>query len=433
MARPPDAARADGGGTGRVLGPVCWAARRPRRWHAPARRGVEFSHWARAGDGWWQWPRGDPRRVDVIGVCAAAGPPCTRPACAPGTAGGGRAVDATRPRLLHPRIGPRLGRRGRGGGTRGPAAGGPPTGRHPSGSAGAAQAGRPRCRVAAPRPAADLPPVARGPPVLAGPASICPRMAACRWRSSTTARPPTSTARVGPHDRALDLPLPPPQANGWNDPGYGFLIDCFAHIFEGRAGGFGEAIVGAHRREPDGRHHGVHMLADGAGASPGFTTRCQPNRLRPGRQLRSVPDLARGCTSRPRPSPGTQARSHTARSDAIAEWPARHAGRSKPWTCHPSPISSRRRLRRQRDALDLSGLAPQLKEMRARPGLLQPWFAATPSRQLRSHRGGGIADSAAIGGFTLGSMLSDVHELRASPAEAAKYVGEPNGGTRLAP
>ncbi len=71
---------------------------------------------------------------------------------------------------------------------------------------------------------------------------------------------------------------------------------------------------------------------------------------------------------------------------------------------------------------DLSGLVPRLTEVGAPPDLLPAWFAATLRDGLALTAAGCLADFAAIGSFTLASMLSDVDDLRGTPEEAAEHV-----------
>lgn len=71
---------------------------------------------------------------------------------------------------------------------------------------------------------------------------------------------------------------------------------------------------------------------------------------------------------------------------------------------------------------DLNGLAPRLKEIGAPPDLLPAWFAATLRDGFAVAAAGGLADFAAIGEFTLASMLTGVDDLRGSPEEAAGHV-----------
>lgn len=71
---------------------------------------------------------------------------------------------------------------------------------------------------------------------------------------------------------------------------------------------------------------------------------------------------------------------------------------------------------------DLSGLVPRLTEVGAPPELLPAWFAATLRDGFALTTAGCLADFAAIGSFTLASMLSDIDDLRGTPEEAAEHV-----------
>ncbi len=71
---------------------------------------------------------------------------------------------------------------------------------------------------------------------------------------------------------------------------------------------------------------------------------------------------------------------------------------------------------------DLSGLVPRRTEVGAPPDLLPAWFAATLCDGFALTAAGCLADFAAIGNFTLASMLSDVDDLRETTEEAAEHV-----------
>jgi hypothetical protein len=50
--------------------------------------------------------------------------------------------------------------------------------------------------------------------------------------------------------------------NGWNDMGYNFLVDKYGQIFEGRAGGIDQAVIGAQAQGYNSLSTGVSVLGD---------------------------------------------------------------------------------------------------------------------------------------------------------------------------
>ncbi|MBA2517220.1 MAG: N-acetylmuramoyl-L-alanine amidase [Solirubrobacterales bacterium] len=124
--------------------------------------------------------------------------------------------------------------------------------------------------------------VARGAQTLAPAGAPQPPRVITRAEWGAAAVPPRATAGYGgvqlafvhhtvtaneytPQDSAaivLGIARYHRDSNGWNDIGYNFLVDKYGQVFEGRAGGIGLAVIGAHAQGYNSVSTGVACLGD---------------------------------------------------------------------------------------------------------------------------------------------------------------------------
>ena len=102
--------------------------------------------------------------------------------------------------------------------------------------------------------------------------------------------------------------------NGWSDIAYNFLVDRFGTIWEGRGGGMGNAVIGAHAMGFNTGSVGVSVIGNfvGVGAAGGGARGGGPCGRLAARGLRRQPARARPTSPRAAPRRSPRVRSSTA-------------------------------------------------------------------------------------------------------------------------
>ena len=204
-------------------------------------------------------------------------------------------------------------------------------------------------------PAADHPPLGLG-RRRASCRARRPATATCRSPSCTTPSRRRATPRRSRPAIVLGIAKYHRDTNGWNDLGYNFLVDQYGQVFEGRAGGVEQPVIGAQAQGYNRLSTGIALLgtfsaapipeaamrslaqlcawklslhgAPVEGIVGARVRRRLQNRFRHGAQVQLQPDL-RPPRRRHDVVPGQRAVRAAARSCAAAPpgWPARRAQR----------------------------------------------------------------------------------------------------------